>query len=65
MQREVAMLNILYKISLWALGALLLTLIVLISVVGVSENVLFVLGLFTLLFMLSSIVLFLVNRFKK
>lgn len=59
------MLNILYKISLWALGALLLTLIVLISVVGVSENVLFVLGLFTLLFMLSSIVLFLVNRFKK
>ncbi len=59
------MLNILYKISLWALGALLLTLIVLISVVGVSENVLFVLGLFTLFFMLSSIVLFLVNRFKK
>ena len=65
MLKEVAMLNILYKISLWALGALLLTLIVLISVVGVSENVLFVLGLFTLLFMLSSIVLFLVNRFKK
>ncbi len=59
------MLNILYKISLWALGALLLTLIVLISVVGVSENVLFVLGLFTLLFMLSSIVLFLVNKLKK
>lgn len=65
MQREVAMLNILYKISLWALGALLLTLIVLISVVGVSENVLFVLGLFTLFFMLSSIVLFLVNKLKK
>lgn len=65
MQREVAMLNILYKISLWALGALLLTLIVLISVVGVSENVLFVLGLFTLFFMLSSIVLYLINRFKK
>ncbi len=59
------MLNILYKISLWALGALLLTLIVLISVVGVSENVLFVLGLFTLFFMLSSIVLFLVNKLKK
>ncbi len=59
------MLNILYKISLWALGALLLTLIVLISVVGVSENTLFVLGLITLFFMLSSIVLFLVNKFKK
>lgn len=59
------MLNILYKISLWALGALLFTLIVLISVVGVSENVLFVLGLFTLLFMLSSIVLFLVKNLKK
>ncbi len=59
------MLNILYKISIWALSALLVTLIVLISVVGVGESVLFVLGSFTLFFMLSSIALYLVKRLKK
>ncbi len=58
------MIDLLYKISVWALAALLLLLIVLISIVGVGENVLTVLGWITAFFILSSAVLFLVRRKK-
>ncbi len=59
------MINILYKISVWVLAALLLVMIVLISIVGVEESTLTVLGWITSFFILSSAVLFVVNRQKK
>lgn len=58
------MIDILYKISIWALALLLLLMIVLISIVGVGEGVLTVLGWITSFFIVSSVVLFLV-RWKK
>lgn len=59
------MINILYKISVWVLAALLLVMIVLISIVGVEESTLTVLGWITSFFILSSAVLFVFNRQKK
>ena len=56
------MINILYRISIWALTALLIVLIVLISVVGVAENTLRILGIITSFFILSSLVLFIIRR---
>lgn len=58
------MIDLFYKISVWALAILLLLMIVLISIVGVDESVLTVLGWITAFFILSSAVLFLV-RWKK
>lgn len=59
------MINVLYKISVWVLAALLLVMIVLISIVGVEESTLTVLGWITSFFILSSAVLFVLNRQKK
>lgn len=59
------MINVLYKISVWVLSALLLVMIVLISIVGVEESTLTVLGWITSFFILSSAVLFVFNRQKK
>jgi hypothetical protein len=56
------MIDILYRISIWALTALLLVLIVLISVVGVAESTLRVLGIITSFFILSSVVLYVLKR---
>ncbi len=58
------MIDLFYKISVWALAILLLLMIVLISIVGVDESVLTVLGWITAFFILSSAVLFLVRRKK-
>ncbi len=58
------MIDLFYKISVWALAILLLLMIVLISIVGVDESVLTVLGWITAFFVLSSAVLFLVRRKK-
>ncbi len=59
------MINLLYKISVWVLAALLLVMIVLISIVGVEESTLTVLGWITTFFLLSSVVLFVLKRQKK
>lgn len=59
------MINLLYKISVWVLAALLLVMIVLISIVGVEERTLTVLGWITAFFLLSSVVLFVLKRQKK
>jgi hypothetical protein len=59
---EKTMIDILYRISIWALTALLLVLIVLISVVGVAESTLRVLGIITSFFILSSVVLYVLKR---
>ncbi len=58
------MIDLFYKISVWALAILLLLMIVLISIVGVDESVLTVLGWITAFFIISSAVLFLVRRKK-
>ena len=58
------MIDLFYKISVWALAILLMLMIVLISIVGVDESVLTVLGWITAFFILSSAVLFLVRRKK-
>lgn len=58
------MIDLFYKISVWALAILLLLMIVMISIVGVDEGVLTVLGWITAFFVLSSAVLFLVRRKK-
>lgn len=58
------MINLLYKISVWVLAALLLVMIVLISIVGVEESTLTVLGWITAFFILSSVVLFVLKRQK-
>lgn len=59
------MINTLYKISIWVLAALLMVMIVLISVVGVEESTLTVLGWVTSFFLISSVVLFVLKRQKK
>lgn len=59
------MINTLYKISIWVLAALLMVMIVLISVVGVEESTLTVLGWITSFFLISSVVLFVLKRQKK
>ncbi len=58
------MIDILYRISIWALTALLMVLIVLISVTGAAESTLRVLGIITSFFILSSVVLFVLRRKK-
>ncbi len=59
------MINTLYKISIWVLATLLMVMIVLISVVGVEESTLTVLGWITSFFLISSVVLFVLKRQKK
>ncbi len=56
------MIDLLYKISTYILAFMLLLMIVLISIVGVGENVLTVLGWITAFFIASSIVLFFIKR---
>lgn len=56
------MIDLLYKISTYILAFMLLLMIVLISIVGVGENVLTVLGWITAFFITSSIVLFFIKR---
>lgn len=56
------MIDLLYKISTYILAFMLLLMIVLISIVGVGENVLTVLGWITAFFIVSSIVLFFIKR---
>lgn len=56
------MIERLYKISLGILALLLLLMIVLISIVGVDESVLTVLGWITASFIIISIILFFLNK---
>ncbi len=56
------MIERLYKISLGILALLLLLMIVLISIVGVEESVLTVLGWITASFIIISIILFFLKK---
>lgn len=56
------MIDKLYKVSKCILAVLLLLMIVLISIVGVEENVLTVLGWITAVFIAVSVVLFFLKK---
>ncbi len=58
------MIDLLYKISTYALAFFLLLMIVLISVIGSGEIVLTVLGWITVFFIISSVVLFIIKKKK-
>lgn len=59
------MFDILYKISFSILAVLLLLMIVLISIVGVEESTLKILGWITSFFIVSTSVLFFLRRREK
>ncbi len=59
------MFDILYKISFSILAVLLLLMIVLISIVGVEESTLKILGWITSFFIVSTSVLFFLRRMEK
>lgn len=57
--------KLIFNISMYALGALLLLLIILTSVIGAEEITLKVVGWITVAFLLSALVSFIVLRLEK